>query len=121
LAAWLQDAPESPLNQVPDGVRADDWFDVKVIYQEHHTDIDLGTVPKVFLPRVGPFDLVDYEKVYAVHPEVDVFEERGIDRDGAIIVVRPDQYVAHVLPLTATAELAAFFDGVMGREATTPA
>jgi phenol 2-monooxygenase len=121
LAAWLQDAPESPLNQVPDGMRADDWFDVKVIYQEHHTDIDLGTVPKVFLPRVGPFDLVDYEKVYAVHPEVDVFEERGIDRDGAIVVVRPDQYVAHVLPLTATAELAAFFDGVMGREATKPA
>jgi phenol 2-monooxygenase len=121
LAAWLQDAPESPLNQVPDGARADDWFDVKVVYQEHHTDIELGTVPQVFLPRVGPFDLVDYEKVYAVHPEVDVFEERGIDRDGAIIVVRPDQYVAHVLPLTATAELAAFFDGVMGREATTPA
>ncbi|WP_285042105.1 FAD-binding monooxygenase [Plantibacter sp. LMC-P-059a] len=121
LAAWLQDAPESPLNQVPDGVRADDWFDVKVVYQEHHTDIELGTVPQVFLPRVGPFDLVDYEKVYAVHPEVDIFEERGIDRDGAIVVVRPDQYVAHVLPLTATAELAAFFDGVMGREATTPA
>ncbi|KQM16459.1 phenol 2-monooxygenase [Plantibacter sp. Leaf171] len=121
LAAWLQDAPESPLNQVPDGVRADDWFDVKVVYQEHHTDIELGTVPQVFLPRVGPFDLVDYEKVYAMHPEVDVFEERGIDRDGAIVVVRPDQYVAHVLPLTATAELAAFFDGVMGREAARPA
>ncbi|KQQ52570.1 FAD-binding monooxygenase [Plantibacter sp. Leaf314] len=121
LAAWLQDAPESPLHQVPDGVRADDWFDVKVVYQEHHTDIELGTVPQVFLPRVGPFDLVDYEKVYAVHPEVDVFEERGIDRDGAIVVVRPDQYVAHVLPLTATVELAAFFDGVMGREAARPA
>ena len=120
LAAWLQDAPESPLRVVPDGVRADDWFDVKIVYQQRHTDIDLGAVPPVFLPRVGPFDLIDYEKVYAVHPEVDIFEERGIDRDGAIVVVRPDQYVAHVLPLTATAELAAFFDGVMGRE-TMPA
>ena len=29
--------------------------------------------------------------------------------DGAVVVVRPDQYVAHVLPLTATAELSAFF------------
>jgi phenol 2-monooxygenase (NADPH) len=27
--------------------------------------------------------------------------------------VRPDQYVAHVLPLDAHAELAAFFDGFM--------
>ena len=39
----------------------------------------------------------------------DIFELRGIDRGGVVVVVRPDQYVAHVLPLTATAELAAFF------------
>ncbi|MET0354275.1 MAG: 3-hydroxybenzoate 4-monooxygenase, partial [Plantibacter flavus] len=107
---------ESPLRAVPDGVRADDWFDVKIVYQQRHTDIDLGAVPPVFLPRVGPFDLVDYEKVYARHPDVDIFAERGVDRAGAVVVVRPDQYVAHVLPLTATAELAAFFDGVMGRQ-----
>ena len=30
-----------------------------------------------------------------------------------MIVVRPDQYVAHVLPLDAFAELAAFFDRFM--------
>ncbi|MGG7451261.1 FAD-binding monooxygenase [Plantibacter auratus] len=118
LAAWLQDDPESPLRAVPDGVRADDWFDVKIVYQQRHTDIDLGTVPPVFLPRVGPFDLIDYEKVYARHPDVDIFAGRGVDRAGAVVVVRPDQYVAHVLPLTATAELAAFFDGVMGRQTT---
>ena len=28
---------------------------------------------------------------------------------GVVVVVRPDQYVANVLPLTATAELSAFF------------
>ena len=28
---------------------------------------------------------------------------------GALVVVRPDQYVSHVLPLDAYAELAAFF------------
>ena len=32
---------------------------------------------------------------------------------GAVIVVRPDQYVAAVLPLTATDELAAFFAGAL--------
>ena len=31
----------------------------------------------------------------------------------AIVVVRPDQYVAHVLPLAATDELAAFFGAFM--------
>jgi phenol 2-monooxygenase len=30
-------------------------------------------------------------------------------------VVRPDQYIAHVLPLDGHAELAAFFDGFMTR------
>ena len=40
---------------------------------------------------------------------VDRIKLRGIDRGGAVVVVRPDMYVANVLPLTATAELAAFF------------
>jgi phenol 2-monooxygenase len=41
---------------------------------------------------------------------------RGIDRDrGCMVVVRPDQYVAHVLPLDGHAELAAYFDGFMLR------
>jgi phenol 2-monooxygenase len=39
---------------------------------------------------------------------------RGIDRKrGAVVVVRPDQYVAHVLPLDAHDKLAAFFQGFM--------
>jgi phenol 2-monooxygenase len=43
-----------------------------------------------------------------------IFEMRGIDRQqGCIVVVRPDQYIAHVLPLDAHDELAAFFDGFM--------
>ncbi len=44
----------------------------------------------------------------------DIFDERGIDRErGCLVVVRPDQYVAHVLPLDVHAELAAFFKGVL--------
>ena len=39
---------------------------------------------------------------------------RGIDRQaGCMVVVRPDQYVAQVLPLDAHEQLAAFFDGFM--------
>ena len=66
-------------------------------------------MPAVFKPQVGPFQLTDYEKVYATDPSADIFELRGLDRGGVVVVVRPDQYVANVLPLTATAELAAFF------------
>jgi phenol 2-monooxygenase len=63
----------------------------------------------VFKPQVGPFKLTDYEKVFATDPKADIFEQRGLDRGGVVVVVRPDQYVANVLPLTATAELGAFF------------
>jgi phenol 2-monooxygenase len=44
----------------------------------------------------------------------DIFAMRGIDRDkGCAVLVRPDQYVAHVLPLDGHSELAAYFDGFM--------
>lgn len=44
----------------------------------------------------------------------DVFELRGIDRaHGALVVVRPDQYVANVLPLDAHEALAAFFAAIL--------
>ena len=39
---------------------------------------------------------------------------RGIDRAaGCIVIVRPDQYVGHVLPLHARDELAAYFAGIL--------
>ncbi len=109
LAAWLANSPESPLAATPSDADPDAWFDVKVIYQQDHPSIDFGAVPEVFKPQVGPFKLTDYEKVYATNPAADIFDLRGLDRGGVVVVVRPDQYVANVLPLTATAELAEFF------------
>ncbi|MEI5583766.1 MULTISPECIES: FAD-binding monooxygenase [unclassified Agromyces] len=113
LAEWLASSPESPIAATPEGLDRDAWFDVKLVTQQPHTEVDLGVVPRVFLPHVGSFQLVDYEKVYAADPADDIFEARGVDRAGAIVVVRPDQYVSHVLPLTATAELASFFAPIL--------
>ncbi|QDW29000.1 3-hydroxybenzoate 4-monooxygenase [Arthrobacter sp. KBS0702] len=118
LADWLATAPDSPLAATPEGLDRDAWFDVKVIYQQDHTSVDISAVPAVFKPQVGPFQLNYLEKVYAADPRADIFEQRGLDRGGVIVVVRPDQYVATVLPLTATAELAAFFAGLVGERVT---
>ncbi|MGW6174178.1 FAD-binding monooxygenase [Arthrobacter sp. NPDC055138] len=109
LAEWLATAQDSPLAATPEGADLDAWFDVKVIYQQNHEDVDINAVPAVFKPQVGPFQLTNLEKVFGTAKDQDIFEARGISRDGAIVVVRPDQYVANVLPLTATAELAQFF------------
>ncbi|MFD1845503.1 FAD-binding monooxygenase [Arthrobacter flavus] len=109
FAEWLANSPESPLAATPVGADQDAWFDVRVIYQQHHQNLDITAVPEVFKPQVGPFKLNYLEKVFGVNPAEDIFDLRGVSRDGAVVVVRPDQYVAQVLPLTAPAELAGFF------------
>jgi hypothetical protein len=44
----------------------------------------------------------------------DIFDLRGVDRNrDCMVVVRPDQYVAHVLPIGDYDELGAFVDGFM--------
>jgi phenol 2-monooxygenase (NADPH) len=116
LAAWLSTSAESPLAATPPGGDPDAWFDVKVIYQQPHEEIDINAVPEVFKPRVGPFGLIDYEKIYGTVPGDDIFDVRGLSRDGVVVVVRPDQYVANVLPLTATSELAEFFRGILEQQ-----
>lgn len=114
FADWVANSPDSPVvayRSVSGDVDA--WFDVKVIYQQGHTGVDINAVPDAFKPVRSPFGIVDYENVYAADPQQNVFELRGIDRGGAVVVVRPDQYVANVLPLDATAGLAAFFRSIM--------
>jgi len=114
-ADWMLN-DESPLRRhTPAGGDIDAVFDIKAIYQQSYDTIELQQVPELFRPRTGPLALMDWEKAFAAGPDAwrsaDIFDQRGISRDGVVVVVRPDQYVAAVLPLTATAELASFFDG----------
>lgn len=114
LGEWLANDPASPLVGADlGGRRRREWFDAKVIYQQNHLDFELLDAPAAFRPVYGAFDLMQYENVFSADPETDIYAERGISRDGAVVVVRPDQYVAQVLPLDAHSELAAFFEVVM--------
>lgn len=112
LAEWLVSADSPVVKHTPSDWDEDALFDVKVIYQQPYTDIDLGQIPAAYMPKNGPFKLVDYGKQFATLPEDDIFDARGISRDGVIVVVRPDQYVSHILPLDARQELAEFFAGI---------
>lgn len=115
-ADWLANGPDSPVAaHTPAGADRNGLFDVKVIYQAPYTAVDVPNVPAAFKPAVGPFELVNTNEVFAANADDDIFDVRGLSRDGVVVVVRPDQYVAHVLPLDATAELAAFFAGVFTR------
>ncbi|MEM1048434.1 MAG: FAD-binding monooxygenase [Pseudomonadota bacterium] len=117
LCAFLGDAAESPVRRytAPDA-DIDSVIDVRAVLQQGSRDIALETLPEFLLPRKGRFALIDYEKVFCADPGAgrDIYALRGIDRErGCVVIVRPDQYVAHVLPLNAHREIAEFFDGFM--------
>ena len=109
LAEWLENSEDSPVRLfTPAGADIDSVFDAKVIYQQGRRDFEMADVHRFFRPKVGPHHIPDYEKLYATLPDEDIFDLFGIDRDGALIIQRPDMYVAHVLPLTARKEITDF-------------
>jgi phenol 2-monooxygenase len=120
LCDYLAGAPESPVRRyTPDGEDIDAVIDFRAIFQQHHRELAIETMPPLLLPRKGRFGLCDYEKMFCPDLEGgnDIFTMRGIDRErGCMVIVRPDQYVAQVLPLDGHAQLAAFFDGFMTRQ-----
>jgi phenol 2-monooxygenase (NADPH) len=99
----------------PPGADPDSVIDVRAIFQQGHRDLAVDRMPSVLLPRKGRFGLIDYEKMFCPGPKAgDIFELRGVNREtGCIVVVRPDQYVAHVLPLHGHEALADFFAGIL--------
>lgn len=117
LCRFLAESPQSPVRQyTPRGQDIDAVFDLRAIFPQRHGALAIETMPALLLPRKGRLGLVDYEKVFAADPRdgQDIFALRGIDRaQGALVVVRPDQYVAQVLPLDAHEALAGFFAGFM--------
>jgi phenol 2-monooxygenase (NADPH) len=96
----------------PRGWDTDSVFDVRAVVQQRHTELEWVQMHDFLRPATGPFGLIDYEKVFCplADTDRDIFDLRGIDRgSGALIVVRPDQYVALTLPLDGHEELDEFF------------
>jgi phenol 2-monooxygenase len=99
----------------PEGTGPDSVIDIRAVFQQDHRDLAVNSMPAILLPAKGKFSLIDYEKAFCADPRAgDIFDLRSIDRvTGCLVVVRPDQYVSHVLPLDATGELVGFFAGIL--------
>ena len=117
LCDLLGSASGSPvLRYTPDGADIDSVIDVRAVLQQGHRDVDLFAMHPFLKPNKGRHGLVDYEKIFCsdLKSGQDVFALLGIDRaQGCLVVVRPDQFVAQVLPLNATDALGAFFERFM--------
>jgi phenol 2-monooxygenase len=117
LCNWLEHDAASPLRRhgAP-GEDVDAVIDTRAVFQQGFRELDFVALPTLLRPHVGRYRLCDYEKAFCADPNhgQDLFDARGIDRAaGCIVVVRPDQYVGHVLPLQARDELAAYFAGIL--------
>ncbi|KTR75718.1 FAD-dependent monooxygenase [Microbacterium oxydans] len=117
LAAWAEQAAPLFARFTPTDADVDAIFDVKAVYQQPFEEVEVTSAPELFQPKTGPLGLTDWEKVYAAGPskwtETDIFAARELSRDGVVVVVRPDQYVAAILPLDDTAELSEFLEGAL--------
>ncbi len=117
LADWLECDPTSPVvKYTRAGEDIDAIIDVRAIFQQTFDVLDYASMPSLLKPKKGKFGLQDYEKVFCVDHKGfgDFYDMRGIDRThGCMIIVRPDQYVANVLPLDGFADLSTFFDGIL--------
>ncbi|MEP4547521.1 MAG: FAD-binding monooxygenase [Saccharospirillum sp.] len=117
LCEFLSDAPDSPVRRfTPGGEDIDSVFDLRAVFQQSHRELALESMPALLMPRKGRYGLNDYEKVFCADLKSgqDIFDRRSIDRKrGCLVIVRPDQYVAQVLPLDDHQSLAEFFAAFM--------
>jgi phenol 2-monooxygenase len=115
LCEFLASAASPITRYTATGGDPDSVIDVRAVFQQGHRDLTVDEMPSVLLPKKGRFGLIDYEKVFCPDPKADdIFELRGINREtGCMVVVRPDQYVSHVLPLDGCEALADFLAGIL--------
>jgi 2-polyprenyl-6-methoxyphenol hydroxylase-like FAD-dependent oxidoreductase len=117
LCRFLAESPESPVRRYtrPDQ-DIDAVFDLRAVFQQGHHELTIQSMPALLRPHKGRHGLQDHEKVFSpdLKNGADIFDLRGIHRQqGALVVVRPDQYIAHVLPLDGHQALVDFFAGFM--------
>ena len=114
LVEFLSKSRESPIiKYTPDDEDIDAVIDVYAVFQ-HSEDISIEHLQDFLWPAKGKYGLRDYEKVFNAIPSNDIFDLRKINRDsGCIVIVRPDQHVANVLPLKDHLNITLFFDQFM--------
>lgn len=77
----------------------EDLCECLLVLRQKESVVDFDKIDGLFRPPVGRFRLRNWENVFCAGESNDVFAERGISERGALVIVRPDQYVAGVYTL----------------------
>ncbi len=110
---FLANDASSPVQKyTPQGADIDSVFDTYAVFQQQ--DLSVHDLQDYLWPAKGKYGLRDYEKVFHAEAGNDIYDLRGIDRTaGCVVVVRPDQHIANILPVSAHEALTKFFDVFM--------
>ncbi|KAF3384385.1 3-hydroxybenzoate 4-monooxygenase [Penicillium rolfsii] len=113
-------SPESPVHRfTPKSQDVDSLIETIVIGYGKRHDVELEEIPEVFYPVTGKNQTRDLHKIYYDDESHNqghghAYEYLGINpQQGALIIVRPDQYVSAVLDLKDYAQIGNFFAGFL--------
>lgn len=104
----------TPAHAHPDAV-----IEPILVLSTRFAETEQTMVPEVFSPVTGKWGIKDLHKTYIDDEHYNAghghaYEQYGIDREqGAVVVVRPDQYVAKILSLENAAGVERFFEGCL--------
>lgn len=114
------DAPNSFLRRAtPEGAKIDSVIEVLTIHSSKRTDTELLTDFPDILHPMDPHEGWDYNKIYVDDVSYhegggDAYEKYGVDpQRGAVVAVRPDQYVGWVGDLEDVDDLEKYFEGCL--------
>ncbi|MEM7061020.1 MAG: FAD-dependent monooxygenase [Pseudomonadota bacterium] len=114
---FLANSETSPVQRyTPEGADIDAVIDTYAVFQQ--ADLSMTDLHEYLRPAKGKYGLRDYEKVFHSALGENVYTLREIDQEnGCVVVVRPDQHVAAILPVTDHEALSAFFEEFMIEQA----
>tara|TARA_B100000902_G_scaffold245639_1_gene232556 strand:+ start:39 stop:1970 length:1932 start_codon:yes stop_codon:yes gene_type:complete len=114
LIEFIYESKNSPIiKYTPKNVDIDSIIDVVTVFQ-HKNEVSIEQMDDFFTPKKGKYQLRDYEKIYTSIPQNDIFKTRAINqREGCIVIVRPDQHIANILSLGSYNTLTSFFKSIM--------
>ncbi|KAL6229818.1 hypothetical protein BDW75DRAFT_249239 [Aspergillus navahoensis] len=110
---------------LPPGAGIDSLIEVIVILSGERLEIQQEQIPDAFWPATGKYRMRDLHKIYIDDESYHnghghAYEFYGIDPgQGAVAIVRPDQYVSKVLDMENYEGIGTFFEGFLQEKGQT--
>ncbi|KAI0431500.1 FAD binding domain-containing protein [Xylaria sp. FL1042] len=93
----------------------DSVFNIILVLSSKRANVELQTLPEIFTPITGKWKLKNILKVFVDDESYNrthghAYDAYGVDPSrGALVVIRPDQYIARIGPLSDAHSLDSFF------------